>query len=71
MALIDPLPLKALPDGGFSDIYEDLAFEGAACAAVFTIVLAFFGRGLSRILLSVSGVLLFALDWVALLSNGV
>ena len=70
-ALIDPLPLRALHAGGFSDVYEDLAFEGAACTALFTIVLAFFGQGLSRLLLLVGGVLLFALDWVALLSNGV
>ena len=71
IALVDPLPLKALPDGGFSDVYENLAFEGAACAAVLTVVLALFGQGLSRILLAVSGALLFALDCVALLSNGV
>ncbi len=70
-ALVVPLPLKALPDGGFSDLYENLAFAGAACAAVSTIALALFGQGLSRILLSVSGALLLVLDCVALLSNGV
>jgi hypothetical protein len=71
MALIDVFPLRKLPDGGFSDVYESAAFAGAACIALFTIVLAFFGEGLSRLLLLVGGVLLLALDYVALLSNGV
>jgi uncharacterized membrane protein len=70
-AWMDPFPLKALGDGGFSDIYESLALDGAACTSLLTIVFAFFGQGLSRILLLTAGVFLFASYWIALLSNGV
>jgi hypothetical protein len=70
LSWIDPFPLVAMR-GGLEDIYEEVFFAGAGCTAVLTILLALFGRRLSRILLITSGFMLFALSYGALLQNGV
>jgi hypothetical protein len=70
LSWIDPFPLVTMR-GGLVDIYEEVFFVGAGCTAVFTILLALFGRRLSRILLIASGLMLFALSYGALLQNGV
>jgi hypothetical protein len=67
----DPFPL--LPDGrgGYSDIRNSILFKAALSTALLTVGLAMFGRGVARLLLAGSGLLLTIVAFGAFLSNGV
>jgi hypothetical protein len=68
---IDPYPLVSTPDGGYSIAWLDLAWEVAIGTACCSILLALFGRGVSRILLVASGITLLVLIYGSILQNGV
>jgi hypothetical protein len=68
---VDPFPLVHLPDGGESIAWLELAWRIAFGGAFVSIVLALFGRGSSRILLVLSGLILTALVFGSHLQNGV
>ncbi len=66
-------PFSLLPDGhgGYSNIRNSMLFDAGLFTAFLTIGLAIFGRGRSRLLLAVSGLVLAFVAFAALLSNGV
>jgi hypothetical protein len=68
---IDPYPLVHAPDGSLSIAWLDRASTVAFVAPVLSVIFALFGRGWSRILLGVSGVLSFVLAYGSMLQNGV
>ena len=67
----DLYPLVHAPDGSLSIAWLDRAWTVAFVAPVVSVILALFGRGWSRILLGVSGVLSFVLAYGSMLQNGV
>ncbi len=68
---MDPYPLVHAPDGSLSIAWFDRAWTVAFAALSISMILALFGRGWSRILLAVSGVLSLVLAYGSILQNGV
>jgi hypothetical protein len=68
---LDPFPLVHLTDGSESIGWLELAWKVAFGGAFLSIVLALFGKGWSRMLLALAGVMLVLLAFGSLLQNGV
>ncbi len=68
---LDPYPLTATADGGFSIAWLGRAWIGAFVMLVVSTILALFGKGWPRIMLVLSGVLSLLLEYGSLLQNGV
>jgi Mn2+/Fe2+ NRAMP family transporter len=67
---IDPYPLVHDPDGSLSNGWFDRAWIIAIATPIISMILSLFGRGWSRILLAVGGVLSLGLAYGSLLQNG-
>ena len=68
---IDPYPSVTTADGSLSIAWLDRAWTVAFMTAIISMILALFGKGWSRILLLVSGVLSLVLAYGSILQNGV
>lgn len=68
---IDPYPLVRTANGGASIAWLDLAWLVAFATSFSSMLLALFGRGWPRILLTISSCLSVVLAYGSLLQNGV
>lgn len=68
----NPFPLVHLADGGYmTNPLDEYLLIASACASLLTVVLAAFGRGGSRILMILIGLLLLALAAVGFVQSHV
>ncbi|MGD0136602.1 MAG: hypothetical protein ABSE57_31555, partial [Bryobacteraceae bacterium] len=62
---------SGIAKGGYSNIRNSILLDAAFFTALLTIGLALFGRGASRLILAVSGLMLAIVAYGAVLQNGV